>query len=99
MSFDMNLNGLGYIGGALYSCGAGQIIGVPGTLISLIVAFVQKIASAIWSCKGTPEGKEVASKLNDKAKFSLKCAGSFALGIIPIVGGMAAFHFIWDGKF
>ncbi|HEY4831181.1 MAG TPA: hypothetical protein VIH61_01275 [Waddliaceae bacterium] len=58
----LNLGPLGYIGGALYSCGAGQILGVPGTIISLIVALVQKIAAAIWSCKETHEGKEMARK-------------------------------------
>ncbi len=85
---------VGYGCGALYSCGAGQILGIPGTAISLLTALVQGVASGVFACMGN---QITSNHLKDMAKISLICAGAFALGIIPVFGGVIAYALIKEG--
>jgi hypothetical protein len=75
--------------GTLYSCGPGQVVGVPCTLISLTTAVAQKAISTGCAYAGN-EAQAIA--FNRDAKRSLQWAGFFALGMIPVLGGPIGYH-------
>lgn len=92
MSADsVRLHPAGVVGGVIYSsCGLGQIIGVVGGLIVLIMALAKKILA--WGANtSTDAGKQRAARLHNEAKLALCSAGILALGAIPIVGGVVAY--------
>jgi len=78
-----------YTGAALYSCGTGQVLGIPCAVAAAVTGVAFGIFSLIKLSK-----EDLAGSLKEfkHCGFAFAIAGCFLIGMIPVFGGPLAIY-------